>query len=124
MAQVQRMSKLVNRFFQNPLSQQRIIVWQAIEFLAQSIGRHDRAGATHLRLAEYIFENRDIKINLGHPKNPPILRLHQSLHALQDLRRMKLLALGMIRGRRIERHRQYFATDRKPLRNRSAELLQ
>ena len=122
-SQVQRVSKLVNRFLQKSLSHQRIVVWQAVEFLTQPIRRDDAARSTQLRLAEYVLENRNVKINLGHSKNPPTLRSHDTVHSLEDLRRMKLLALGVIRGHRIEGNRQYFATERKPFRDRSAQFL-
>jgi len=105
MPQMQSVSKLVYRFFEKSLSHQSRVIWQAVELLSQPKARDDGARSAHLRLAEYVLENRDIEINVGHCKDPPILRPDQSLHMMEDLRRMKLLPLGVIRGRRIERYR-------------------
>src|SRR5215471_8780197 len=116
MPELEGMSEFVDRFFDKPLSHQPSVTRQAVEFLTQAIRRDGGARPTHLRLAEYVRENRDIKINLGHRQNSPVLRSQEALHALEDFRGMELLAFGMIGGCRIQPNRQYLAADRKPLR--------
>src|SRR5579864_756581 len=124
MTQLKRVPEFVDGFFQQPLTQQGVILIQTVKLLPQPECRHDCARPAHLRLAENIFKNRDIKIDLGHGEKAPVSWPNQVLHALQDFRRVKLLALGMIARSWVQRERENFAANQQSLRNGVAQVVE
>src|SRR5437879_5737859 len=114
MTKVQRVPQFVNGFFQQALTEQGVILIQTVKFLPQSECRDHGARSAHLGLAENVFENWDIKIDLSHGEKAPVSWPNQALHALQDCRGVKLLALGMIGGSWVQRERENFASNRQP----------
>lgn len=111
MTQCERMPKFMNGFLQQALPQQGVILIQTIKLLPQPKGRYHGARSTHLRLAENIFKNWDIKIDFSHREKAPVSWPNQALHALQDFRGVKLLALGMIGGSWVQREREDLANE-------------
>jgi hypothetical protein len=124
MTKVQRVPEFVNGFLQQALTEQGVILIQTIKFLPQSKGGHYGAGSAHLGLAENVFENWDIKIDLSHGEKAPVSWPNQALHALQDFRGVKLLALGMIGGGWVQCERENFAANRQPLGNCGAQVVE
>src|SRR6516164_9783878 len=81
-------------------------VWgKPIELLPQAMCGYHSAGPANLRLAENEGKNRDIEIDHGDAQNAPRVPGHVLLHALENLRRVILLALAVISELGIEAHR-------------------
>lgn len=124
MPKVKRVPNFVNRLLQQSFLQQRIVLIKSIKLLTQAIGRHHCAGTTHLRLAENILKNWDVKVDFSHRQPSPVLGPHQGLHVLQDLRRVKLLTLSVVTRCRVESKWQDFATDGQFLWYSGAQVVQ
>src|SRR5689334_951533 len=102
MSEIEGVSQLVNTLFQQALAEQRIIAIKAIELLAQAVRGDDGARPAQLGLAEDVFQNWNIEVEVSDGKQPPDLWRHHRLHALQEFGRVILLALHMIGRSRIK----------------------
>ena len=124
MTQLKRVPKFMNGFFEQTLGQQGVILFQTVILLTQSEDRDDGARSAQLRLAENVFENRDIKIDLSHGEKALVSWPNQALHALQDFRGVKLLALGMIGGSWVQGEREDLAANRQSPGNRVLQIVE
>ena len=111
MGKVESVSNFVDGLLNQPLKEEVRIVRQSIELLRQPMRRYHGAGPTHLRLAKHKRQNRDIEIHAGNAKHAPGAVGGVTLHRLDDLGRMKLLAFGMegklgiqVRAHNLARH--------------------
>jgi hypothetical protein len=117
-------SQFMNRFLNQALAEEFTVGRKAIEFLAQSVSGKHGAWAAHLRLAEDESKNRDVQIDGCDPQHSPGVRLKKGLHALQDFRRVVLLALSVECELRIKTGLKNFAWDAKNLFDGWTQILQ
>jgi hypothetical protein len=89
-------AQLVDGFFKEALAEQGIIPIESVELLVQAVGGNQGARAAHLGFSENVLQDWDVEIDIGNGKETPVMRTHQSLHALQEFGGMILLALGVI----------------------------
>src|SRR5271165_5138070 len=103
----------MNCFFQNALAKYSLVGRKAIKFLTQAVPGEHGAGATHLRLAKNKSKNRNVQINGPDAQDAPRVGGDQTLHTLEDFRRVILLALAVEGELGIQRIRKNLAGDAK-----------
>ena len=89
-------------FDQQAICQQIEIGRKAVELLRKAVVGNDGTGAGHLGFAEDEGQNWDAEIAFGNAEEAPSVLADVALHGVEDLRRVKLLALGVQRKSRIK----------------------
>jgi len=120
MVETECVTQFMHAFFQETDAEKILIPIESVKLLAQAVTRYQRAWTSYLRLTENVFQNRNVEINICDREKAPMPGLYESMHALQDLGGMVLLALGMISRSNIEFDRKNFASHVEALRDRSA----
>jgi hypothetical protein len=123
MVEMEGVTEFVNGFFEQSLAEQGVVEVEAVELLAQTVERNDGAGASQLRFAENVFQDWDVKIDRGDADDPPEFRAHQGLHALQQFRRVILLALNVVRRGGVELDGENLGPHSETPCNASAQVL-
>ena len=121
---IEGVTQLVNGFLEEALAEKGIVAVEAVELLPQAIGGDDGAGSAHLGFPENVFQDRDIEVDIGDGEETPGVWTDQTLHTLQNFRRMILLAFGVIGRRGIEDDGENFAGNVESPGNGGTQVLQ
>src|SRR5438270_10066991 len=94
-SETQCVPQLVDRLLDEAIAFEHWVRGQSIKLLPQTMERHHRARSADLSFAEYVCQNRNVEVHAGDAEQPPGVLRARSPHALQDFRRMVLLALSV-----------------------------
>ena len=74
MMKIQGVTQFMDGFFEQSLAEQVMVAIEAVELLVQTMGGDNGATASHLGLAENVFQDGYVQVNVCHAQQAPILR--------------------------------------------------
>src|SRR5579863_4588049 len=86
--------------------------------------RNQGTASIQLSFAENILQNRNVEVDVGHPKQAPGLGADMTLHLLQNSGGIILLPFLMKAGQGVQGNRKNIARDIEPLRDLPLQSLQ
>jgi len=120
--QVQRVADLVDRFLQQPLSQDVYVRGQPVKLLPQPMGGHQPARPADLCFTENKRQDGNVEIYLGDPEHSPGICPNLALHGMQNLRRVELLSFAMVGKLRIQAQGQHLGGYPEEIRHGGSQI--